>query len=128
MEWDLVRGSDRNGWWGSWAPGTPTGAMVAGPGQVPCQTSRTPLPVILAEQVGLRPIFGTKLLLPSCPKTVASLTRAGTACVGPRLRQQVEKHIAQKSPQGKAEQLLQTSGPSYKRDARPGADLPEPLA
>lgn len=86
----------------------------AGPGQVPCQMPRCPLPVILAEQAGLG--RGHQLPLPSCPLTVASLTRAGTACVGPRLRQQVEKHIAQKSPQGKAEQLLQAAGPSYKTE------------
>ena len=67
-------------------------------------------------------------LLP-CPQPVASLTRAGTVRVGPRLGQQVEKHIAQESPQGKAEQLLQAPGPSYKAEMRDlGAEAPEPLA
>lgn len=70
----------------------------------------------------------TPLLL-SCPQPVASLTRAGAVRVGPRLRQQVEKHIAQESSQGKAEQLLQAPGPSYKTEMQDlGAEPPEPLA
>lgn len=98
---------------------------MLGPGQVLCQMPRSPLPVILAVQGWP----GHWLPLPSCPLTVASLTRAGTACVGPRLGQQVEKHVAQKSPQGKAEQLLQAAGPSYKMETQGlGADPSEPLA
>lgn len=50
------------------------------------------------------------------PQPVASLTRAGTIRVGPRLGEQVEKHVAQKSPQGKAEQLFQAPCPSYKAE------------
>lgn len=70
--------------------------------------------------------------LPSCPQPAASLTMAGTARVGPGLRQQVEKHIAQESPQGKAEQLLQAPGPSYKAEiwgleAAPPGPLAQPL-
>lgn len=41
-----------------------------------------------------------------------SLTGADVTGVGPRLRQQVQKHVAQESTQGKAEQLLQAPGSS----------------
>lgn len=90
---------------------------MLGPGQVPWQMHGTPLLVILAEQAGPRPLQAWVQLPssppPFCSRPVASLTRAGAARVGPRLRQQVEKHVAQEAPQGKAEQLLQALGPSF---------------
>lgn len=100
----------------------------------PLPDVQNPLTVILQSRQGLGHPWAwapvpTYRLPPSCPQPVVSLTRAGTVRVGPRLGQQVEKHIAQESPQGKAEQLLQAPGSSYKAEMWDlGTGAPEPLA